>query len=138
PVAQVLEEEVGAAVVGDVDVLVPIVVEVAEAHPHAASGRRRADAGGGAGVLEGAVPAVAEEAVRDRPVGGRSAVVDDVVRGAGRTAGLGVVLAAVVRDVEVEPAIAVVIAEGGPPAHGRIADSRLAGDVAEGTAVVPV
>ena len=60
-VALVAEEEVGLVVVGDVDVLPAVVVDVAEDHAKAGP-HRAAEAGGLGRVLERAVPPVAVEA----------------------------------------------------------------------------
>ena len=110
-VALVDPEQVVRAVVGDVDVDPPVAVEVGGGH---AEGRPEtaADERGLAHVDEAPLPRVAVQVVRGPPVGFGRTVVARVGQGAALDAALQRVVH-VVADVEIEPAVAVVVDEGG-------------------------
>lgn len=135
PLAAAAPKLVGFTVVGYVEVepAVPVVVE--RNHPEARAG------GGGdpaleADVFEAAAAEVAEQRVGHRPKGVGSTIIAPARSGeAGR--GLVETVVEVVGDVEVEPAVAVVIEEAGRRAPAGVPDASRRRDVFE-AAVAPV
>ena len=115
PVAAVDPQQVLDAVVGDVDVDPAVAVEVgggdAERRTEPAAGQRDV-----AHVDEPPLPRVAVQVIRRAAVGLRRAIVAGVGQGAALDAVLQRVVD-VVADVEVEPAVAVVVDEGGRDAE---------------------
>ena len=120
---------VGLAIVGDVQILPPVAVEVGRDHP-----QRRpvlpAPQRVGRHVREPPVPAVAQQPVRHRHVALRPAV----VLLAGAVEALDQVVETrvdVVADVQVQPAVAVVVDEGGRDAPAPIIRACSRGHVRE-------
>ena len=138
-VAEVPEEEVGGGVVRLEDVDPPVVVEVGGHHPHPLP-HEGGDAGRSARVLERPVAPVPEEDARlalepqDRAEG----VAVDQLAGVAAGAGLRRVELEVVRDEEVEPAVAVVVEEGRAAAPEPVVDTGPRGHVAETAAALVV
>src|SRR5262249_25658453 len=90
-----------------------IVVIIPDGHPVAVTPREIGDAGGGGGILEGAVPPVAEQSITlSRP--GRESV---SVAG-GRCTGTRGREQAALDEIDVEPAVAVIVEQADAPAHG--------------------
>ena len=140
---EVLVEQARGPVARDIQVLVSIVVDVGEGHSQRAA-QRRGDSARFRDVLEGPVSAVAVEDVADGVVmAGRAVLADPLSRRLQPPVAGNVVLASmvhVVRDIEVNEAVAVHVGEGAggircdDPRH-----ARLFRDVREGEiAVVPV
>ena len=116
---------VGHLVVGDIEIDETVAVEVVGGGAERRGGRHRvgAQAGADRGVDEGPVAEVPEEAVGLGRLTQRAAVVG---LPAGQEAALAVraVEAVIVADVQVEPAVTVVVEEDGRHAEAEVVDSR--------------
>ncbi len=128
------EQQIGHAVVGDVEIGPAIEVEVGRSDTQA-SPRLDSDAGLDRDILEGSIAAIAKQTIVSRRIGIRIAVVG----GAHRVQAVAPLLDAevdVVRDVEIQPSIAIEVHKAGADAPTLVIATRNLGDIGEGA--VPI